>query len=309
MNVFNPIEYAISGCFCSNNIGCCYGPEDDMVDTVIFPTEHDILFGRGGKNNKHVGNERLRQMARASIQTYKAASKKGKSHISRTIVSEIRALRPPGRFLKRDYETGLWVEVGVEVAREKTSQALRDAVSAWNSAHPSTDEDNNCDNEKNDNNTNNLMYTDESDHQQERSPSELVEENEPRDDFLPPLPPISPPSSSMISSPPPPPKHQHLPAIVSPSRSSPSFSHRGHSSFARKKSFSGRVSPVPSTSIRISPTPVLSADFMGEIGADMNDFDLFNGSLLKKTGSASSGSLSFTQPREKKMRIDCDISL
>merc|ERR1719491_1425441 len=104
-----------------------------------------------------------------------------------------------------------------------------------------------------------------------------------------------------MSSPPPPPKHQPHPAIVSPSRSSPSL----HSAF--KHNSHSRISPVPGlSSTRISPAPVLSAEFMCEIGSDMSDFDLFNGSLLQKTGSASSGSLSFTQPREKKMRMNCE---
>lgn len=37
-------------------------------------------------------------------------------------------MNPPARFLKKNNETGLWEDVGDEVAREKASQALRDAV-------------------------------------------------------------------------------------------------------------------------------------------------------------------------------------
>lgn len=284
MHVFSPIEYALAGCLCPSTVNCCYGPEDDMGDALVMPHDHDILFGRGGKNNKHVGNERLRQMARANIQTYKAASKKGKSHISRTIVGEIRSLRPSGRFLKRDYNTGLWVEVGDEVAREKTSQALRDAVSQWNSSRSG------------DNKKTFSIY--ENENQKDDSEKDENDEsaNYPADDFLPPLP-SSP--NNFMSSPPPPPKHHPHPPIVSPSRSSPSL----HS--ALKHHSHSRISPVPVlSSTRISPAPVLSAEFLCEISSDMTDFDLFNGSLLQKTGSASSGSLSFTQPREKKMRMN-----
>lgn len=48
-------------------------------------------------------------------------------------------MSPPGRFLKKNSLTSLWEDVGDEVAREKASQALRDAVSAlmsnpWNSS-------------------------------------------------------------------------------------------------------------------------------------------------------------------------------
>lgn len=61
------------------------------------------------------------------------SSKKGKSHISRCLVECIRNLNPPGRFLKKKSGSGVWEDVGDDVAREKTSQALRDAVSALGS--------------------------------------------------------------------------------------------------------------------------------------------------------------------------------
>merc|ERR1719270_2649634 len=35
----------------------------------------------------------------------------------------------PGRFLKKNNETGTWEDVGDEIAREKASQVLRDAIS------------------------------------------------------------------------------------------------------------------------------------------------------------------------------------
>lgn len=315
MNVFNPIEYALSGCLCSNTVNCCYSPEDDAaVETVIVPHEHDILFGRGGKNNKHVGNERLRRMARASVPTYRTASKKSKSHISRTIVSDVHSLVPPGRFLKRDHDTGLWVEVGDDVAREKTSQALRDAVSAWNAAQGDDHAEDHPDA------VHSMMS-----HADEMLPTRRDDDDdvaeETRDEFLP------PPPTGLMSSPPPPPKHLPHIAVVSPTRLSPQTSTSSRT--PRSSLFvatpeiveSFRVSPPRSrlfdsgvTTARISPLPVLSSDFLCEMqnceitagvsDANMNDFDLFDGSLLRKTDSASDGSLSFTKPREKKMRID-----
>jgi len=95
----------------------------------IEPTENDILMGRGGKNNQHVGNEKLRDLARGRCEDYRMSSKKGKSYISRELVQRVREMEPPGRFLKKDSVSGLWEDVGDEVAREKASQALRDAVS------------------------------------------------------------------------------------------------------------------------------------------------------------------------------------
>ena len=95
----------------------------------IIPHENDILLGRGGKNNQHIGNEQLRTIARTQIGKYKTSSKKRKSYIVRKIVSYIKSLDPQGRFLKHDYSSNLWREVGDGVAREKASQVLRDAIS------------------------------------------------------------------------------------------------------------------------------------------------------------------------------------
>ena len=55
------------------------------------------LMGRGGKNNRHVGNERLREIAREKVEKYKVSTKKVKSAISRDIVKHVRDLNPPGR--------------------------------------------------------------------------------------------------------------------------------------------------------------------------------------------------------------------
>ena len=48
--------------------------------------------------------------------------------ISRSIVEAVRSLNPPGRFLDKSPETGLWFDVGHKRAVEKTSQALRDGA-------------------------------------------------------------------------------------------------------------------------------------------------------------------------------------
>ena len=70
---------------------------------------------------------RLRTLARAQKHIYSSASKKGKSEISQRIVEHIQSLNPSGRFLKKNASTGKWEEVDEALAREKTSQALRDA--------------------------------------------------------------------------------------------------------------------------------------------------------------------------------------
>jgi len=43
---------------------------------TISPHDNDVLMGRGGKNNTHVGNEKLRGMARAMREVYIKSRKK-----------------------------------------------------------------------------------------------------------------------------------------------------------------------------------------------------------------------------------------
>lgn len=95
----------------------------------IHVHDNDILMGRGGKSNMHVGNEKLRQMALDKARQYEKADKKLKSILSVQLVAQVHSLSPPGRFLKRDAATMAWRLVPPELAREKASQCLRDAVS------------------------------------------------------------------------------------------------------------------------------------------------------------------------------------
>ena len=72
-------------------------PGYTIMSEPIRPHENDVLMGRGGKNNQHSGNEKLREMARLESDNYRKSSKKGKSHISRQLVHQVRSLVPPGR--------------------------------------------------------------------------------------------------------------------------------------------------------------------------------------------------------------------
>ena len=100
------------------------------VAKPITPTGNDVLFGRGGKNNLHCGNEQLRKLARAKANEYQQADKKEKSNVSMELVSQVHALSPAGRFLRRDPVTMVWSAVAEELAREKCAQCLRDAVTS-----------------------------------------------------------------------------------------------------------------------------------------------------------------------------------
>lgn len=110
------------------------GPPSPAADSsfqakdIVTPHQHDVLCGRGGGTNNHVGNELFRQMVNQKKCLYLHSSKRDKPSVSKSIVHSIRGLNPPGRFLQRDEQTGLWYDIGDQKAREKTSQALREGA-------------------------------------------------------------------------------------------------------------------------------------------------------------------------------------
>mmetsp|Transcript_16694 Transcript_16694/g.23540 ORF Transcript_16694/g.23540 Transcript_16694/m.23540 type:complete len:495 (+) Transcript_16694:257-1741(+) len=92
-------------------------------------SQSDVLCGRGGLTNHHAGNMFFRRLVRLKQEAYLLASKREKAGVARDIVDSIRALDPPGRFLKKDAKhPNTWVEIGDRKAREKTSQALREGA-------------------------------------------------------------------------------------------------------------------------------------------------------------------------------------
>lgn len=93
------------------------------------PGEQDVICGRGRKAFNHIGNERFRKLVESRLEEYSNASAKlEKSYILSDIVCEVRQRSPQGGFVKRDSSSGRWYEVGDFLAREKTSQAFRDAL-------------------------------------------------------------------------------------------------------------------------------------------------------------------------------------
>ena len=100
---------------------------DFTNETTKEPSPNDVLCGRGGSINSHPGNERFRTLVEKRKRVYLTARfKREKRLIASSIVSEIRGLDPPGRFLQQDKKSGLWKDIGDEKARDKTSQALRE---------------------------------------------------------------------------------------------------------------------------------------------------------------------------------------
>lgn len=95
----------------------------------VVPHDNDVLCGRGGSINNHVGNENYRTFVNRKKRVYLTARfKREKRLIAASIVQEVRNLDPSGRFLAKDSRTGDWYDIGDLKARDKTSQALREGA-------------------------------------------------------------------------------------------------------------------------------------------------------------------------------------
>eukprot|EP00586_Coscinodiscus_wailesii_P011672 CAMPEP_0172510916 /NCGR_PEP_ID=MMETSP1066-20121228/232361_1 /TAXON_ID=671091 /ORGANISM="Coscinodiscus wailesii, Strain CCMP2513" /LENGTH=808 /DNA_ID=CAMNT_0013290085 /DNA_START=379 /DNA_END=2805 /DNA_ORIENTATION=- len=99
------------------------------LGSTTDPHENDVLCGRGGSINNHIGNEKYRTLVTQKKRVYLTARfKREKRLIAASIVQAIRNMDPPGRFLARDSRTQVWYDIGDVKARDKTSQALREGA-------------------------------------------------------------------------------------------------------------------------------------------------------------------------------------
>jgi len=98
------------------------------IGPILLPNGNDVLSGRGGRINAHVGNVQFREMVNQRKSEYLNVSTKKleKAHIAATIVREVRGMVPSGRFLKQDSDTGMWYDIGDTKAIKKVGQALRE---------------------------------------------------------------------------------------------------------------------------------------------------------------------------------------
>lgn len=93
---------------------------------MIVPAYTDVVHGKGFSINMRPGNKRYRSLIEMVKSDYDAAPKSLKGMYGNQIVNHIYNLSPPGRFLRKDDTSGIWVEVGKEEAVRKARQALRD---------------------------------------------------------------------------------------------------------------------------------------------------------------------------------------
>jgi len=119
-------------------------PVEPIIENPFGVHDHDILCGRGAFVNGHVGNQRLRKLAQERKTAFDAGNYTDKRSLANEIVSIIKALDPPGRFLKKASkkpddsakEEGKddepkepeseWEELNDEKAIHKACQVMRD---------------------------------------------------------------------------------------------------------------------------------------------------------------------------------------
>jgi hypothetical protein len=71
------------------------------VENPFGVHDHDILCGRGAFVNGHIGNQRLRTLAQERKAAFDAGNYTEKRSLANEIVAILKALDPPGRFLKK----------------------------------------------------------------------------------------------------------------------------------------------------------------------------------------------------------------
>ena len=83
------------------------------IGPILEPNDNDVLCGRGGRINAHVGNVRFREMVQDRKKEYldPKTKKLEKAHIAAQVVQDIRSKEPPGRFLKEE-SNGSWWDIG-----------------------------------------------------------------------------------------------------------------------------------------------------------------------------------------------------
>jgi len=105
---------------------------------ISKPRINDILCGRGGSSNRHLGNIHFRELVAANKQIYVGLTKKQKMQVARKIVDAIH--NTGGRYLAKDLDTSMFYDIGLPRSLEKTSQALREKHSNEMPVQPVEDE-------------------------------------------------------------------------------------------------------------------------------------------------------------------------
>lgn len=94
---------------------------------MITPQRNDVVFGKGYSIQRRPGNQHYHWLVETVKPVYDQVPKNVKRLQAEVVVNEIvEKLDPPGRFLKKNQESGFYELVNREMAVQKARQALRD---------------------------------------------------------------------------------------------------------------------------------------------------------------------------------------
>ena len=93
-----------------------------------------MICGRGAKVTHHIGNRRLRVLVEVNLGKYSTSNKIIKGTIVSQICETIREAASQGGGSVKQSASGMWVEVGDSVAREKVGQTFRELLAKRNPA-------------------------------------------------------------------------------------------------------------------------------------------------------------------------------
>jgi hypothetical protein len=91
------------------------------VETIELPLASDVLLGKGKPIQEHTGNLRLHAIVEEYLSQYRSSSRPEKTALATEVVRAVKSAS--GRFLSK--ESGIWIEVDENVAREKVSNIFR----------------------------------------------------------------------------------------------------------------------------------------------------------------------------------------
>lgn len=92
-----------------------------MIQTTSLPTNFDVLLGKGKPIQESAGNLKLAAMIDDYVAQYHSSSKQEKTALAATVVHKVKL--SSGKFLSK--ESGVWIEVSDDVARDKVSHMFR----------------------------------------------------------------------------------------------------------------------------------------------------------------------------------------
>ena len=103
-----------------HNQSVIFSPQFPTKNIKIFH-DNDVLCGRGGLSQNHIGNKEYRAVINANKRAYVMSDRKAKTIIVNSIVRAVREQEIPGRFLEYDRENECWNDIGDKRACAKVS--------------------------------------------------------------------------------------------------------------------------------------------------------------------------------------------